>query len=360
MTAGGLKMNGKSGFLHSEAGPSPRTAIPEPVPSAAISEGGVEVSTQRSTNRQQMITVLNAIGSTPLVQLQRLAPANHAEVWLKLESQNPTGSYKDRMALAMIEAAEQRGELRPDMGVLECTGGSTGSSLALVCAAKGYRLVVISSDAYAREKLDSMRALGAELLVEPSHQGQITPDLWPRMMTRARALLQEGNLYYTDQFNNRDAQAGYARLGQEIVEGLGRVDAFCGMVGTAGMLMGVAEVLRGVHPQVRIVALEPSTSAVLSGGSAGAHRVDGTGSGFIPPQFEAELVSEVRPLDENLGRAMARRLAREEGIFAGTSTGMNVLAALELAAELGPGRVVVTVACDTGLKYLAGDLYNGD
>jgi len=269
-----------------------------------------------------------------------------------------TGSYKDRMALAMIEAAEARGDLRAGMSVLECTGGSTGSSLAFVCAAKGYRCRVISSDAYAPEKLASMRAFGAELLIEPSVGGQVTPDLWPRMLARADALRADPSVYYTNQFHNRDAQIGYARIGHEIARELPRVDAFCGMVGTAGMLIGVAGVLRQRDPAVRIAALEPATSAVLSGGAAGAHGVDGTGAGFVPAQFERALVSEVRALDEAQGRAMARRLAREEGVFAGTSTGMNVLAALQLAAELGPGRTVVSVACDTGLKYLAGSLHS--
>ncbi|MFN8062361.1 MAG: cysteine synthase family protein [Vicinamibacterales bacterium] len=305
-----------------------------------------------------MTTVLQAIGATPLVRLSRLAPATSADVFLKLEYFNPTGSYKDRMALAMIEAAEARGDLRPGMSVLECTGGSTGSSLAFVCAAKGYRFLVISSDAYAREKLDSMRAFGAELMVEPSVDGQVTPDLWPRMMARADALRADARVYYTNQFHNRDAQAGYAGIGEEIASALPRVDAFCGMVGTAGMLMGVGQVLRRRDPDVRIVALEPSTSAVLSGRPPGSHRVDGTGAGFVPPQFDRGIAGEVRALDEARGRAMAKRLAREEGIFAGTSTGMNVVAALEIAHELGAGRTVVTVACDSGLKYLAGDLFD--
>ncbi len=303
-------------------------------------------------------TILNAIGRTPLIRLQRLAPRSSADVYLKLEYLNPTGSYKDRMALAMVDAAEARGDLRRDMVVLECTGGSTGSSLAFVCAAKGYPFRVISSDAYAREKLEMMRAFGADLIVEPSREGRVTPDLWPRMLARADAIRVDPNVYYTDQFRNHDAQAGYARIGDEIVEALPRVDAFCGMVGTAGMLMGVGRVLRRRDPDVRVVALEPSTSAVLSGSPPGAHRVDGTGAGFVPPQFDRSVAREVRALDEASGRALARRLAREEGVFAGTSTGMNVLAALALAAELGPGRIVVTVACDSGLKYLAGDLFS--
>jgi cysteine synthase len=304
-----------------------------------------------------MASVLDAIGSTPLVELHRLTAADAARLYVKLEYYNPTGSYKDRMALEMIEAAEARGELRPGMTVLECTGGSTGSSLALVCAVKGYRFTVLSSDAYAQEKLATMRAFGAELLVEPSRGGAVTPDLWPRMLARAEVLRQHPNVYYTNQFHNRDAQAGYARIGDEIAVALPRVDAFCGMVGTAGMLMGVGAVLRRRDPDVRIVALEPSTSAVLSGGAPGAHRIDGTAAGFVPPQFDRTVAREVRALDESRGREMARRLAREAGIFAGTSTGMNVAAALDLAHELGPGKVVVTVACDTGLKYLSGDLF---
>jgi cysteine synthase len=312
---------------------------------------------ERSSFVDRMTSILNAIGSTPLVRLQRLVPTSSAEVWLKLESFNPTGSYKDRMALAMIVAAEERGELRAGMSVLECTGGSTGTSLAFVCAVKGYRCCVISSDAYAAEKLASMRAFGAELLIEPSAGGKVTPDLWPRMLARADALRIDPSVYYTNQFHNRDAQAGYAPIGAEIARVLPQVDAFCGMVGTAGMLMGVAAVLRQRDARVRVVALEPATSAVLSGRAAGTHGVDGAGAGFVPPQYDRALVSDVRALDEAQGRALARRLAQEEGVFAGTSTGMNVLAALELAAELGPGRTVVTVACDSGLKYLAGSLF---
>jgi cysteine synthase len=305
-----------------------------------------------------MTTILDAIGSTPLVQLRRVVPGGAAAIHVKLEFYNPTGSYKDRMALAMIEAAEARGDLRPGMSVLECTGGSTGSSLAFICAAKGYPFRVISSDAYAREKLSMMRALGADLLVEPSVGGKVTPDLWPRMMARADELCRAGGVFYTDQFRNRDAQAGYARIGDEIVAALPRVDAFCGMVGTSGMLMGAGTVLRERFPGVRVVALEPATSAVLSGGSPGPHGVDGTAAGFVPPQFDRAVAKEVRAIDEDRGRAMARRLAREEGIFAGTSTGMNVEAAIALASEIGREGVVVTVACDTGLKYLAGNLYD--
>lgn len=304
-----------------------------------------------------MADLARSIGNTPLVELRRIVPPGSARVFVKVESANPTGSHKDRMALAMIEAAEARGALRPGMTVLECTGGNTGCSLAWVCAVKGYRFTVVSSDAYSKEKLDTLRAFGAELLIEPAVGGKVTPDLWPRMLARAEVLRREPHVFYTDQFHNRDAHAGQARLGAELADELARVDVFCAMVGTAGLLMGAGRALRERFPAVRIVALEPTSSAVLSGGAPGPHRVDGTASGFVPPLFDRDVAREVRALDETLGRVTARRLARDEGLFAGTSTGMNVAAALELARELGPDRVVVTVACDSGLKYLSSDLF---
>lgn len=301
--------------------------------------------------------MLSAVGDTPLVRLARLPAARSAEVWVKLEGGNPTGSYKDRAAVAMVEGALADG-LSPGTALLECTGGSTGSSLAFVCAVKGLPFTVISSDAYAREKLDSMRAFGATVLVEPSRGGVVTPDLWPRMLGRARALVDGGGFHYLDQFRNPHAPLGYRAMGAEILRQLPRrIDALCGCVGTAGMITGVGGVLRTAWPEIRLVALEPDTSAVLAGGPPGSHGVDGTGAGFVPPLFERDLVTEVRPTSESAGREMCRRLAREEGIFAGTSTGLNVVAALQLAAEVGPGGVVVTVACDAGFKYLNGPLF---
>ncbi|MGI9626792.1 MAG: PLP-dependent cysteine synthase family protein [Longimicrobiales bacterium] len=302
--------------------------------------------------------MLDAIGNTPLVRLSRVPGPRAAEVWIKLEGGNPTGSYKDRMALAMVEAAEHRGALGKGVSLLECTGGSTGSSVAFVAAVKGYPFTVVSSDAYAREKLDSMRAFGAEVLVEPSLGGVVTPDLWPRMMERARRLVDAGGYLYLDQFHNVDAHAGYRRMGQEMIEQYdGPIDAVCGAVGTGGMIMGVGAVLREAWPGVRVVALEPDSSPVLSGGEPGAHGIDGTGAGFVPPLLDREVVNEVMALPEQQARVMSRRLAREEGIFAGTSTGLNVIGALRLAREMGPGSRIVTVACDTGFKYLDGPLY---
>jgi len=302
-------------------------------------------------------SVLDAVGSTPLVRLRRLVAPASADVVVKLEYFNPTGSYKDRMALAMIEGAERRGTLRPGMRVVEYTGGSTGSSLAMVCAMKGYDFHPLSSDAFAAEKLDTMRAFGADLELVPSDGGKVTPGLFDRFKARIKELAQDPNTFWTDQFNNADAIEGYANIGRELLAQAGRVDAFVGMVGTAGMLVGVSQALKQAGAGTRIVALEPSTSPFLTTGKAGPHRVEGTAAGFWPPHLTAGSYDEARAIDEDAGRAMARRAARAEGIFAGTSTGLNLAAAIDVARELGPGKLVATVAVDTGLKYLAGDLF---
>jgi cysteine synthase A len=302
-------------------------------------------------------SVLEAIGRTPLVRLQRLVGAESADVVVKLEYFNPTGSYKDRMALAMIEGGERSGRLRRGMRVVEYTGGSTGSSLAMVCALKGYPFHPLSSDAFAAEKLDTMRAFGAELELVTSDGGKVTPGLFDRFKARIAELVREPDTFWTDQFNNRDALDGYANIGHELVEQIGRLDAFVGGVGTGGMLIGVARALKAREPTTRIVALEPSTSPFLTTGKGGAHRVEGIATGFFPPHLADGSYDEVRAIDEEEGRNMARRAAREEGIFAGASSGLNLVGALQLARELGPGKVIATVAVDTGLKYLAGDLY---
>jgi cysteine synthase A len=302
-------------------------------------------------------SVLQAIGRTPLVRLRRLVPSGSADVVVKLEYFNPTGSYKDRMALAMIEGAEARGALRPGMRVVEFTGGSTGSSLAMVCAMKGYAFHPLSSDAFATEKLDTMRAFGADLELVPSDSGTVTPALFDRFRARIKELTKDPNTFWTDQFNNADALDGYANIGRELIEQAGWVDAFVGAVGTAGMLVGVSRALKHAGSSARIIAVEPSTSPFLTTGKGGPHRVEGTAAGLWPPHLVAGSYDEARAIDEEAGRAMARRAAKEEGVFAGTSTGLNLVAALDVARELGPGKTVATVAVDTGLKYLAGDLY---
>jgi cysteine synthase len=303
-------------------------------------------------------SMLLAIGNTPLVQLNKIPHPDSADILVKLEYYNPTGSYKDRMALAMIEEAERRGDLQPGMRLVEYTGGSTGSSLAFVCAVKGYELDIVSSDAFAREKLQTMAAFGAHLTLVPSANGQITPDLTSRMVDVAQEIANKTGAYFTNQLNNPDVVKGYEPLGRELLDQVkGPIHAFCGSVGTAGMLMGVARVLRQAGSTTRIVALEPYASAVISGRKPGAHDVEGIGIGFIPPHLDKNYYDEALGIDEAAAREIARRLAREEGIFAGTSTGLNVAAAQRLARELGPGHTIVTVAVDTGLKYLAGNLF---
>jgi cysteine synthase len=303
-------------------------------------------------------SVLEAIGNTPVVKLRKLVTQDMADVVVKLEYYNPTGSYKDRMALAMIEGAEASGKLRPGMRVVEYTGGSTGSSLALVCAIKGYTFVPVSSDGFAREKLQTMRVFGADLRIIPSDNGKLTPELFRTMIDTAKKLGEEPDSYFTDQFNNADAIQGYMGIGNELFDQVGpEIAAFCAGVGTAGMLMGVSRALKARGARTKIVALEPSSSPVLTTGKGGPHRVEGIAAGFRPPHLMDGQYDEVRTVDEQEARAMARRLAREEGIFAGTSSGLNVVAALHLARELGRGKTVATVAVDSGLKYLAGDLY---
>jgi cysteine synthase A len=302
-------------------------------------------------------SVLQAIGDTPLVRLRHLVPDGAAQVLVKLEGGNPTGSYKDRMALAMIEGAERRGALRPGQHVVEFTGGSTGSSLAFICAVKGYPLSLVSSDAFSPEKLRTMRAFGADLIVVPSDQGRITPDLFVRMREEVDRIIERDDAFWTDQFNNTDALDGYGILGREILEQTHgtRLDVFCAAVGTGGMLVGVANAIRPSVP--RIVALEPASSPMLTAGFGGPHRVEGTATGIVPPLLTPDAYDEARAVEETEARQLVKSLSRREGVFAGTSSALNVLGALQIAAELPADRAVVTVAADTGLKYLAGDLY---
>ena len=304
-------------------------------------------------------SVLDAIGNTPLVKLKKIVPPNCASIYVKLEYFNPTGSYKDRMALAIIEKAEERGTLKPGMTVIECTGGSTGTSLAFVCAVKGYRFCVVSSDAFTKEKLQTMRLFGAELELILSENGKITPDLIPKMIARTQEMSVQPNTYLTDQFKNVDATEGYRMMGNEILKQLDTpIDAFCGAVGTAGMITGVSKALKAANPNTKIVILEPASAPLVSQGIKGTHKVEGIGVGFFPPLLDSSNHDEVRTIAEADARDMVKRLAAEEGIFAGTSSGMNVCAAIEIAKELGPDHVVVTVACDSGMKYLSSGLFD--
>ena len=303
---------------------------------------------------------LSAIGNTPVVRLARMAGDGCAEVWVKMEAANPTGSYKDRMALAMIEAAEAAGRLRPGQLVVEYTGGSTGSSLAFVCAVKGYPLRIVSSDAFAGEKIRTMQVFGAEVELIPSPEG-ITPGLIPSMMRRAAEIAGQTGAFATDQFNNADMVDGYRRLGEELLEqlpGPPPISAFCSYVGTAGCFLGVSRALAAALPGLHRAVVEPAESAVLSGGPPGTHRIEGGGIGQRPPQLWPADYDEVIAIPEAEAFQTARQAACDEGIFSGPSTGANLAAALEIARRLGPGYRVVTIQVDSGLKYLTGQLYS--
>jgi cysteine synthase A len=297
--------------------------------------------------------ILGCIGNTSLLALRKIVPKNGARIFLKIESENPTGSMKDRMALAMIEGAVKDGRLKPGGAVVEYTGGSTGVSLSLVCAVKGYPLHIVSSDAFSQEKLDHMKILGAKLQIVRSESGGMTEKLTRDMVEAARFITKETGGFWTDQLKNTDQLGAYHKMADEIwTQTDGKIDGFVQMVGTAASLRGIGERLRRHNRKVRIVAVEPSESAVLSGGKPGAHKIDGVGAGFVVPLWEEGIADQIEQVSTEEATAMALRLAREEGLFAGTSTGGNFIAALRLAEQLGPNATVVTVMCDTGMKYL--------
>jgi len=304
------------------------------------------------------MSILEAIGNTSLVQLRKVVPPNCADIFVKLEWENPTGSVKDRMANAVISRAEADGRLKPGGTVVEYTGGSTGASLAFVCAIKGYRIRIVTSDAFSREKLDQMAAYGAELTLVPSEGGLTTKKLILDMIEAARALSREPNTYWTNQLENPDTIAGYHTLGEEIwTQTNGEVAAFVHCVGTAATTRGVATVLKRHNANVKLIVVEPGESSVLLGGQPGPHKIEGVGIGYTPPLFDRSLVDEIVAVKTDDAKEMARRLAREEGLFAGTSSGANVLAAIGVAQRLGPGAKVVTLMADSGLKYLNTDVY---
>ncbi len=306
-------------------------------------------------------SILRSIGNTALVQLQRAVPASGGKIFAKLEWQNPTGSMKDRMALSVISRAEADGRLVPGTTVVEYTGGSTGPSLALVCAAKGYDIHVVSSKAFSQEKLDHMVAYGAKLTLVPYQGGGITKQLILDMVEVARKITEQPGTFWANQLSNSDTVAGYFPLGEEIWSQTGgNVDAFVHSVGTGASLRGVATVLKRHNPRIKIVAVEPAESAVLSGRQPGGHDIEGIGIGYAPPLWEANLVDEVLSVKTEDAKETARQLARKEGIFAGTSSGGNVHAAIRVAEKLGPGTNVVTLMVDSGLKYLSTDLYRSE
>jgi len=304
-------------------------------------------------------SLLDRIGDTALVRLQNVVPPDHACILVKLESENPTGSMKDRMALAMIEAAEKDGRLSSGGTVVEYTGGSTGVSLAFICSVKGYTARVVTSDAFSQEKRQHMQALGAELTIIPSVDGGMDEALTRKMIEAARVITEETGGYWTNQLENIDQVAGYQKMGDEIwQQTAGNIDSFVHMVGTGGSIRGIANTLTAHDPDIQIVAVEPSESAVLSGGKSGVHKIEGVGAGFVVPLWNPDLVDEISEVTTDEAMAMSRRLAHEESLFAGTSTGGNVVAALRVAKRLGPDATVVTVMADSGIKYLSTALYS--
>jgi cysteine synthase len=320
---------------------------------------GIDVAPAPFGIRAPSSSVLDTIGNTPLVELHSVVPAGHARILAKVEGTNPTGSMKDRFALAAIDGAEHAGLLKPGGTVVEYTGGSTGISLALVCAARGYPIRIVTSDAFSREKRDHMRALGADVMLEPSDSLQITEELIRRMIARADSIARDEGAWWVDQLNNEDGARGYERMGDELwMQAGGEIDAFVQSVGTAHSLHGAVAALRRHRPDIHTVAVEPAESPVLSAGTTGGHRIEGIGIGFVPPLWHPSDATEIATVSSDEAQAMTRRLAREEGLLVGSSSGANVVAALRVAERLGSGATVSTVLCDSGIKYLSTEVFN--
>jgi cysteine synthase A len=306
-----------------------------------------------------MENILEIIGNTPIVKLQKIVSRGCGEIYLKLEAYNPTGSKKDRMALAMIEGAEKRGNLKKGMTVVEYSGGSTGAGLAFVCSLKGYRFRLITANVFGKEKISLMNSLGADLEVIKSRDGKITKELINKMINRAKEISKEPNTFFTNQLDNEDVIKGFVPLGEEILDQInGSIDAVCDTVGTAGTLMGIAKAFKNANSNSKIIAVEPSSSPILSKGIKGSHNVEGVGLGFIPKIYDSKLVDDVITIEESIARQTSRDLALKEGVFCGTSSGMNVAAAIQISQKLGPKSRVVAIACDTGLKYLSEGLFD--
>lgn len=302
---------------------------------------------------------MEGIGNTPLIKLEKLTEGNCADIYVKYEGANLTGSMKDRMALSMIEGAENRGDLRKGIKVVEYTGGSTGSSLAMVCAKKGYQAHFVSSDGFAKEKLQTMRAFGAEVEIIHAENGKLTADIINQMIARAKEITQEPNTFWVNQINNPDNKRGYHPMGEEILDGLGNgIDEFVMAVGGGGCLSGNAEILKGSIPHLRTVAVEPYHVRNISGGdTSGTHKLEGIGLSFVPSILRMDLIDEIIPVTDADAYRTAQALASIEGIIGGATSGANVWAALQRGKIIGKGKTIVTVICDSGLKYLNGDLY---
>ena len=321
----------------------------------------ISMATDSKTAIRASGSILELIGNSSLLELHNVVPDDHARIFLKLENENPTGSMKDRMALAMIEEAEKDGRLKPGGRVVEYTGGSTGVSLSFICRVKGYPLDLVTSDAFSLEKRNHMAALGANIVLVESDQGGMDEALTRNMIEVAKVIQEESGAYWTDQLNNLDVFGNYHQLGEEIWQQTGGgVDAFVQGVGTGGSLRGAAERLLEHNPDVHIVAVEPAESAVLSGEEEASHRIEGIGAGFVVPLWRPEIVDDISKVSTEEAQTMARRLAAEEGVFAGTSTGANLVAAMRLAKQWGPDKIIVALMVDTGMKYLSTELYKNE
>lgn len=302
---------------------------------------------------------MNGIGNTPLIKIQKLTHLNCADIYVKLEGSNPSGSMKDRMALSMIEGAEKRGELRKGGTVVDYTGGSTGSSLAMICAAKGYKSHFVSSDAFAMEKLQTMRAFGATLDLIPSENGKITAKVIDLALEKVKEIALRPDTFYTNQFNNIDNRNAYHKMANEIIYELGfEIDEFIAGVGTGGCFSGNSEIFKKKIPDIKCIPVEPYNVRTLSGGdTSGTHKLEGMGPGFIPGICRLDLADLIIAVKDEDAYQTAKDIARTEGIFCGVSSGANIWAAMQRAVLIGKGKKIVTVACDSGLKYLQGEVF---
>ncbi len=298
--------------------------------------------------------VLSLIGNTPLVRLRRVVPEHGATVWAKCEQLNPGGSVKDRIALSMIEAAERAGRLKPGVTVVEPTSGNTGIGLALVCARKGYKLVLTMPESMSLERRALLEAYGVEIVLTPAER------VMEGAIEAAIDVVRERGAFMPGQFDNpENPNAHRAHTAQEILEAMGDepIHAFVAAVGTGGTISGVGEVLKQRYPELCVIAVEPEQSPVLSGGEPGPTKIQGIGAGFVPKNYEAGAVDEIRLVQDREAYLMKGRLAREEGLLVGISAGANAHVAANVARELGPGKNVVTVLCDTGERYFSLDEY---
>lgn len=298
--------------------------------------------------------VLELIGSTPLVKLRKLPGEEDATIWAKLESFNPGGSVKDRISLAMIAAAEQEGKIRPGTTIIEPTSGNTGVGLAMVCAVKGYRLILTMPETMSAERRALLAAYGAELELTPGSEGM------RGAIRRAEELVKKNkNFFMPQQFKNKaNPQIHRQTTAQEILEQVpGKIDAFVAGVGTGGTITGVGEVLKKKLGSVKIVAVEPARSPVLSGGNPGPHKIQGIGAGFVPEVLNTSIIDQIIKVQDEEAIETARLLAKKEGLLVGISSGAAAFAALQAARELGKGKIIVVILPDTGERYLSTGLF---